>query len=378
MRKASPRLRGFTLIELLVVIAIIAILIALILPAVQQAREAARRTECLNNLKQMGLALHNYHDTHLVFPPGQINAWNRVGVTPQGVSGTFGTVNVTEAESQVMFSANNIPAHGESWMLHILPQIEQSTTYDMWNPGLNAWGNTNFAAWQQGLLISPSPNPVALDVDNAPGGTHIKQFYCTSRRSQMQSTGLMSHAFRVDPNQTAGGNDYAGCAGSGVLFDVASRATWSLTGAQMAQLNNSGSVGGPVVWPVYQLSGRTGIFGPNSSTSMASIQDGTSQTIMVAEAERFDGLSAAYRNAVPNNLRYPSDGWVWGGAATMFSTRLAPNKREHFEAAGGPHDGAVLVALADGSSRIVNQSIGLDVWQRLGSMAEGVSVGNGF
>lgn len=99
--------RGFTLIELLVVIAIIAILIALLLPAVQQAREAARRTQCKNNLKQIGLALHNYHDTHSVFPQGKVLDRNvRYPGCPGWVNGS-----------------------GFSWRVMILPQIEQSALY---------------------------------------------------------------------------------------------------------------------------------------------------------------------------------------------------------------------------------------------------------
>jgi len=92
--------RGFTLIELLVVIAIIAILVALLLPAVQQAREAARRSSCKNNLKQIGLALHNYHDTHNVFPPGFV------------------------------YNQNGTPHPEWGWSAMILPFVEQASLYD--------------------------------------------------------------------------------------------------------------------------------------------------------------------------------------------------------------------------------------------------------
>ncbi len=120
--------RGFTLIELLVVIAIIAILIALLLPAVQQAREAARRTQCRNNLKQMGLALHNYHDVHRAFPPGYIRS------------------------------------HGTGWSAFLLPYLDQAPLYntlvwgDPWTDGVTGAKNANETACSTFLDVFRCPS----------------------------------------------------------------------------------------------------------------------------------------------------------------------------------------------------------------------------
>ncbi len=105
--------RGFTLVELLVVIAIIGILIALLLPAVQAAREAARRSQCSNKFKQVGLALHNYHDSHKMFAPGSFT-WRSNDCPP---------------------SMSPVGYYGWGWATFILPYIEQSTVYDQFDFG---------------------------------------------------------------------------------------------------------------------------------------------------------------------------------------------------------------------------------------------------
>jgi prepilin-type N-terminal cleavage/methylation domain-containing protein len=133
------RRRGFTLIELLVVIAIIAVLIALLLPAVQQAREAARRAQCINNFKQLGLALHNYHDTNTVFPPSYL--------TLPGGNAVMGSP-----------SADGDTGPGWTCLMLMLPQLEQTNLYNSFNINLPCWAPQNATPAKQTLNVFLCPS----------------------------------------------------------------------------------------------------------------------------------------------------------------------------------------------------------------------------
>lgn len=143
---SKRRWTGFTLIELLVVIAIIAVLVALLLPAVQQAREAARRSSCKNNFKQVGLALHNYHETFKIFPPGVL--WmnnNSYDTNPPPDTNT----------------ANNNPQNnlmGQSWLVALLPNVDQANLYNNYNPNVSVDNTLNQQVINKSIPVFNCPS----------------------------------------------------------------------------------------------------------------------------------------------------------------------------------------------------------------------------
>ena len=216
---------AFTLIELLVVIAIIAVLIALLLPAVQQAREAARRTQCKNNLKQLGLALHNYHDTFNVMPPGAINP----GVGPEQTNLPWVTTCSTDCRNTV-------------FTLLLLPGLDQAPLYNTINFSLpmgRAQRSGTGPATDQGALFTKNQSV----------------FMCPS-----------DVPFN-DPLEQGGAAHYAITNGYRASY-------WFPALYIMENINAT-----------FQNESRTsrGMFGINGAIKLEHVKDGTSNTMMLAE-----------------------------------------------------------------------------------------------
>ncbi len=266
---------GFTLVELLVVITIIGILIALLLPAVQAAREAARLVQCQNNIKQVGLAVLNYESANGIFPPAA--SWNRAaGVNLQ------------------MVNQNKI---GPSWVVLVLPFLEQQSVYDIFD--LNRFINDDTAT------PDGRNNRVAR-------GTSIQIMLCPSdSNNRTPFNGSASSYTSASRDGWARGN-YAANAALGMMADR----NWCV--------NYNGLVhccGAPDA-PGWKSNSLRGVMGGNVALRIAEIQDGTSYTILLGEI--ISGLHPAD----------PRGAWAMGNAAislwghgTFMGDCTGPNSR---------------------------------------------------
>lgn len=243
MKKSNLRQRGalqhaFTLVELLVVIAIIGILVALLLPAVQAAREAGNRSQCSNNLKQLGLALHTHHDTRQMFPPG--------GACDQ-TTNNWGTAGPAGAP------------WGSSWLVYILPHIEQNATFErMRRDGRSGWSSSSTGAIGDSAAWNAS---VAHNF-------RISSFWCPSApfkqvwwcRTPMTPNPAVNGPVRIMTTT------YVGI--SGAVNGIIPVATVNET----RQIQSA-----------FGIAGASGLLFPNSAVGISGIPDGTSNTMAVGE-----------------------------------------------------------------------------------------------
>jgi prepilin-type N-terminal cleavage/methylation domain-containing protein/prepilin-type processing-associated H-X9-DG protein len=319
--------RGFTLIELLVVIAIIAVLIALLLPAVQAAREAARRAGCVNNLKQIGLALHNYIQATNVFPPGYVSSIDKT---------------VLDACNQDNENQHGVDlGSGWAWGSMILPQLEQQALYNSINFNLSV-------AFHQNDTCSLTPLAVYL-CPSDPGPSTIPVFADPPDPAQ---PGSFSASNVVD---TLSRGNYVGMYGLGEIC--------SQSGANDSPNNNGAGPAGV----------HAGIFYRNSRTSLAEITDGTSNTIAVGErshnlsyvtwvARSIDGWlgkTSPIEGGTDQFNPSPEECWtqVLGPAGLEDGNRTINNPEAHVEDYWSRHSGGANFLFADGSVRFLKSTI---------------------
>jgi len=339
---ARVRRQGFTLIELLVVIAIIAILIALLLPAVQQAREAARRSQCKNNLKQFGLAMHNYHDVFNQFPPGAV----------------YQSATPVSSPPENGRDAN----WGATWAIFLLPYADQAALYNQYDFNRNAR--------QQVAGAGQNLQRAYLAMFNCPShpavNSRLNQDYDGFAKGTYAANATSRHYFETDDFRNAatrGPISAIGQWGANVR-DILDGTTNSVLLSEIVKVDNGGDDRGAWAWasgtlfcgratPSYNMSGST----PVANT--------TSQILTPNSKIYSDSSAYASNSKITDNSGVPT--WQY-------------NDLDKGDGTGGTgarslHTGGVQATLCDGSVRFISENIDDATWTNLLSIADGNLIG---